>query len=221
MKRYIPISIFIIFLYSFAFIVNANDDNIASRPSCISGKYGAKDVDPDLILKGIRHYTEECEMDNPNACYKLGLFYSHAKEKAIPKDIKEPKVLARELFKKSCDFNYSRACFVLAKFLRKEFKDQDKLARELTEKSCHLKNPYGCSALADYYFESRLKSKEYLKYITMSCELGLGRNCYELSRILKETKGSPSQITQALQKGCELKHTISCKKLDIMKEQDI
>ena len=189
--------------------------------NCISGKYPAKEIDPKLITEGIKHYTEECDMDNPSACYKLGQFYFHAKEKVIPKEVKEPMKLARKFMQKSCDFNYSRACFVLAKFLRKEFKEEEKLAQSLTEKSCKLENAYGCSALADYYFETRLKDSKYEEFITMSCELGLGRNCYELSRFLTEKKSSNKNILKALQMGCELKHELSCKKLEQFKGKDI
>ena len=205
------------------FAIAEDQDSSAVINNCISGKYPKKDIDPALIEKGLKHYSEECEMDNPSACYKLGQFYFHAKEKLIPKEVKEPMKLAREFMQKSCDFNFSRACFVLGKFLRKEFKEEEeeKLAKNLTEKSCKLENAYGCSALADYYFETRLKDSKYQEYISLSCKLGLGRNCYELSRLLTEKKAKEVEVYNALKMGCELSHKRSCKKLEEFKGKDI
>jgi hypothetical protein len=187
--------------------------------NCISGKYPKEQIDMNLVKEGLNLYTKECDQKNASACYKLGQFYFHAKQETIP-EVKEPKKMGRTFLQKSCDLNFSRACFVLGKFLKKEFIVEEKIHRSLIEKSCRLKNPYGCSALADYYYSTRFKDIKYQQYVAQSCQLGLGRNCYELSRYLREKKASQEEIRKALESGCSLNHEKSCQKLDQEQSKD-
>jgi TPR repeat protein len=198
-----------------------NDASEAKKlqSTCIKGKFPKEQIDMNLIKEGLSLYSNECDQKKSNACYKLGLFYFQADPGILP-NVKDSKKLGRTYLQKSCDLNYSRACFVLGKFLRKEFSVDEKIHRSFIEKSCRLKNPFGCSALADYYYSNRLNDPRYQQYITQSCELGLGRNCYELSRLLKEKKSNTDEIKKALESGCSLNHTRSCPKLDQEQSKD-
>lgn len=120
-------------------------------------------------------YKKSCDMNDANACTKLGNMYAYGN-----KDLKKNNVITKKYLTKACDLNDGAGCCSLASYYGREEKNNSK-SKKYYKKACDLNAGCGWFGLGlNTMSEARsvqdfLKAKEYYK---KSCDLKHGMGCY-------------------------------------------
>lgn len=143
---------------------------------------------------------------------------------SIGESVKQDKLKAAELFKKSCDGGEAEGCHSLGLVYSKgEGIKQDKLkAAELFKKACDGENPGGCFNLGVMYDKGEKVKQDKLKAVELykkACDGGDAKGCNNLGLMYDNGEGIKQNKFKAVElykKACEGEDTRGCFNLGIM-----
>jgi uncharacterized protein len=162
-------------------------------------------------VEAFRLFRIACEMNNTSACNNVG--YMHEIGITGKGGVKRNISIAFVSYQKSCNKEYWRGCYDLARFHYdgQGTKKNKRLAYKLYKTSCEKGESLSCSELGRLAFFSNINKS--IDYYKRGCDLKDGYSCHQVAISYRETingENKPELWAEYFDKACTYKYPEGC-----------